>query len=104
MKKSNNKDLLTVILVIQMVFILIMFGFAFWGRFEHGQASNIWSILWQDAMLGALHILYNPIALIIGIYGMVKRKDKTEGILSAILIVSFFVGCWSLIYAIGSKF
>jgi uncharacterized membrane protein len=104
MKKTNNKNLLIVIFVIQLAFILIMFGFALWGRFEHNQSSNIWSLLWLDAHLGALHILYNPIALIIGIYGLVKSADRTERILSVLLIISFLVGCYSFMYAIGSKF
>lgn len=93
-----------VFLIIHIVVTVLSFAYAFCGTYEHNQPANIWSVMW-DRGVGLALILANPVSLILGIVGLVTKKEsRIQGVISILLIISFFAGVMSWVYAVGSHY
>ena len=106
--KENRSNTLTIILiicfVIQAAAMCLGFGYAFLGEYTANRPSNIWSQLWSHG-LGLVITLSNLVSLVLGIVGLVvKKKNKLQIIFSILLILAFFPGVLSIIFAVGSHF
>ncbi|SCY49945.1 hypothetical protein SAMN02910370_02809 [Lachnospiraceae bacterium XPB1003] len=105
--KKNGTGLtiaLGIVLIIQIIFIVLMLAYAFFGTYEHGVASNFLSALWGMGLV-IFQLAYNPVPLIMGIVGLVKQKGNVLMlIISVLLIISFFISPFTVLIAIGKQF
>ena len=107
-QENNTKKItvqLTIMLLIQLITIFLSFMYAFRGVYgPDNRPSNLWSMIWGKGV-GLVQLLSGVISLILGICGLVMSKgDKTQIILSIILLASLFLSFISLVFAIGSNF
>ena len=106
MKKKTNvySVILIIFLIFQAILILLTFAYAFGGSYDHNKASNLWSVLWGKG-LGLFLLLSDFFSFLLGIIGLITKKDnKTQGILSAVLLVTILPSIISLVFAVGSHF
>ena len=99
---------LGIILIIQVIFIVLMLAYAFFGTYEHGVASDFLSVLWRMGLV-IFQLAYNPVPLIMGIVGLVKQKGNVlmliiSVLISVLLIISFFISPFTVLIAIGKQF
>lgn len=105
MKRTNkNTIILSVILTIQIILMLLTFAYAFWGKYEQNIPSNIWSIIWSKG-IAIIQVLWGIVSFFEGVAGLVRWKDnKKQVVISIIIIISVFLGLFSLILAIGAHY
>ena len=106
-QENNTKKItvqLTIMLLIQLITIFLSFMYAFRGAYVSNQPSNLWSMIWGKGV-GLVQLLSGLISLILGICGLVMSKgEKTQIILSIVLLASLFLSFISLVFAIGTNF
>ena len=103
-KTNAYTVVLIVMILIQMVFIVLNFGYAYLGEYTDNQPSNFWSEIWGGKeALGWL--ASNIISGILGIIGLVTKKEKkAQAVAAIILLLSIGLSGISILFAIGAHF